>query len=117
MNFAEFFTAANGNITGGAPYEWNAFGPDAHFVEFGPNGEVQCIVDRKSTIIYAVEIFDEENNSASRWINPEFKHAFLAECVKHSVDPDEAYDGVLYEDISYHEALMRANVITASSQE
>lgn len=115
MNFAEFFTAANGNITGGAPYEWNCFGTNAHFVEFGINGEVQCIIDTKTQAIYAIEIFDEEAMSASRWINPDFKQEFLIECAKHSVDPAEAFDGVLFEDITYHEALMRANAITAST--
>jgi hypothetical protein len=37
---------------------------------------------------------------AFRWYDPEFREAYVAECKTKSVAPDEAWAGLIYEDVT-----------------
>jgi hypothetical protein len=116
MNLIELFTAANGQLSGGDEYLWNSFGPNARYVEF-KEGTITCIVDSKTMQCYAVEIFDQDNNQAWQWIEPQYRSSYLAECNQRGVDPFIAGDNIKFYSITYQDVLIKVNSLTVDNKD
>ena len=99
MNIHEVLAAGQNQIQGGSPYLWACFGQSAHLVLLGQaqGRNATAVFDRDSGTVFAVELFDQDQNRAWHWIDQLWIEPYLAECAERAVDPDEAYDDVLFE--------------------
>lgn len=97
MNLVEFLTAISYQITGGCEYCWDCFGPNAQYLD---SDDISAVFDTKTQEVYAVELCDTTTNQNFRWINPAYYGKYVAECVDRGVDPNIAYDDVLFDEVT-----------------
>lgn len=98
-NFKQLIEAANFQITGGSEYTWNSYGPHARWLDFNSsvfNVEFSLIFDCDNQTVYQASLY--LNDSAFRWINPDFVEKFKAESFAREVDPRIAYENTFYTD-------------------
>lgn len=90
MNLQAVFEATQFKISGGSPFFWTCFGPFARRITFSANDcsqdDVDVIFDANSQVVYEIEFYPTLD-TAYRWINPEFKDAFLQEYQDRGLDP------------------------------
>ena len=112
ITLAEFVEAINYKITGGSDYGWDCFGPNARYLDSnddeGFNGtySASAIFDSCDQTVYSVEVWDYVNNREYRWINPEYRDAFVNECQDKDVDPNESSDDRKYIDLDVEEDIL-----------
>jgi hypothetical protein len=98
INFDEFLDLVNHEITSGAKFLWNCYGPNARFIDCN---NVTAVYDTKTLNVYAIEI--NIGDIPYRWIQPEYKELHEYEAESKAVDPDIAYDDVKFVDVSLDE--------------
>jgi len=109
MKLEQVLKATNYAVTGGSEYQWNCW-PDARFIDFANDvadaSVVYSIVDQT---IYHFEVCakeDSDGTTAYRWMNPEFKQAYLDEAKTRNCDPDQAWDDVKWKDTDGEEDIL-----------
>jgi|CryBogDrversion2_5_1035270.scaffolds.fasta_scaffold20306_3 hypothetical protein len=106
MKLLEVITAAGGRVSGGDPYLWHCFGENAQFMEFRDvdgNGYAHCVFDTKTYEVYEVycevPLTSNEADAPAQpfhWMEQTKVMAYLDECKRMGIDPNEAYDDVKY---------------------
>jgi len=97
MKLLDIIQAAGARISGGDPYLWECYGPNANFLEFRTaqgQGYCHCVFDTKTYDVYYVYVEIPGKNQCWQWNNPSYIEAYLDECERRKVDPYEAYDDV-----------------------
>jgi len=94
MSLHDFFTLFDYKVTEGSDFCWNCFGPNSRFIELKYNDIGGCVVFSKlNQEIFQAEVYDEAKNIAYRWMPPQAKIDYFAECEKRNVPKMEAWDG------------------------
>ncbi len=98
ITIKEYLEAVDFKITGGSEYQWKCYGPNARYLDSADNEglgtySVSAIFDSVDQTVYAVELWDYENNREYRWINPGYVKAHMKACAKNNVDVYESMDG------------------------
>lgn len=102
--FQQLIEAAHFQITGGAPYQWNSFGPHARFLDFNSSEfdvEFSIVFDATNQEVFQSCLF--VNGSSFRWTNPDYLQAYKEESYSRDIDPRVVYDEVLYTDCDVFE--------------
>jgi hypothetical protein len=101
-------------IVGGSEYQWQCYGPDARYLDFESEyAHGSCIFDTVTQEIFEAQVNSkDENVRPYRWLNPDFKDDYLAECEEKSIDPNQAWDSVKWTDLEVVEDFLeKANAI------
>lgn len=88
------------NMVSGAPYLWQSYGPNARFMDFASDcgtWRISCVFHADTSRV--VEISGICGKSASTpwtWVDPEFKDGHDAEARARGVNPNIAWDNVVF---------------------
>lgn len=101
MNLQEVYQAAHGQALGKSPFTWTCWGRDCWYVAFGTPTRLwaACVADKTTARVWALELFDTEENIAWRWIDPEGWEAWQQECTARGIAIDQAWEGVAFQDL------------------
>lgn len=106
----QFLKAIQYRITGGSEFGWECYGPNSHHLDhdvgYGGRYSMSLIFDRVNQTAYEMNFVDEEKTLAYRWINPEFRDAYVAEAKRRNVNECEAYEGCDFTDVEIPEDVL-----------
>jgi len=90
----------NHKIVGGSEYYWNCY-PKSRFMDYESEyAHVSVLFSTETQVIYCAEINDKENKyKPYRWLNPEYKDAYVAEAKERGIDPNNAWDNTDWLDL------------------
>lgn len=101
MKLEQVLKAANYAVTGGSEYYWSCWA-DARYIDFESEfSHASAIYSTVDQTIYQFEVNakeDDAGTTAYRWLNPDFKQAYLDEAKTRGCDPDQAWDDVKWKD-------------------
>lgn len=105
MHLSKVNEALGHRITGGSEYHWQCYGPDVRFLDFeSEHAHASVLFDTVTQEVYEVTISSkDESIRPYRWLNPETKQDYLAECKTRNIDPHCAWDDVNYVDLETEE--------------
>jgi len=113
MKYLDVLTAAGGRCSGGDPFLWDCYGPNAQYSEFrdvNGDGYSHCVFDTKTYEVYEVHVetpvTSNVSTSALRWFNPQYVLAYTAEANARQEDMRFAWDDVLYTDVLGEEEIL-----------
>ncbi len=89
MQIIDFLNEVRPLITGGCKFEWNCYGPNARFLDFGDHSSI--VYDFETQKIYEVTFIEKQNPElyvAFKWIDSEYKKEYVKEYKKHYMDPE-----------------------------
>jgi hypothetical protein len=89
-------------FTSGDRYLWNSYGPDAVYLDIKdvqdrPIGSI--LFDSSSAEVYEITVEVPGEALCYRWINPDFENLYRKEAESKGINPDIAWDDVIYTDI------------------
>lgn len=98
MNILEILPTL-GESRGTSRFEWTCWGEHAQYIDWGgpENHIASAVFNRTNGQIYCVELFT--GTEAVRYLEPDFKDSFLAECRARDIDPQDAGEGMVYADM------------------
>lgn len=99
MKLLDVIQACHGRVSGGDPYLWDCYGPNAQYMEFrdaNGQGYAHCIFDTTTYNVYEIHTEIPGQDIAYRWINPSHEHAMLDESKSRGIDVTLAWDEVKY---------------------
>lgn len=105
MHLSKVNEALGHRITGGSEYHWQCYGPDVRFLDFeSEHAHASALFDTMTQEVYEVTLSSkDESIRPYRWLNPETKQDYLAECKTRNIDPHCAWDDVNYVDLETEE--------------
>lgn len=110
ISLKDWMECVNYRISEGSDYGWNCFGLNTYTLDSwdGDHDGVSASVvfDTEDQTVYQVEVHDYANERSYRFINQDFRDAYLDEC-KHRGVTDEAYDGVKFIDLETEEDFLQ----------
>ena len=76
-----YLEAIEYKITDGTDYGWQCYGSNARYLDSYKEDQysVGAIFDSQDQFVYAIELWDYQNNREYRWQHPNYKQAFLNE--------------------------------------
>lgn len=111
MKLFKFLKAGGHRIKDTSPFLWSCY-PDGMYMDINDiNGRevASCVFSTKDQTVYEVTATtpnDETGYSvAVRWQDPNFAKAYRNEATLRAVNPDVAWDDVLWEDVHRHTIL------------
>lgn len=102
MKLLAVIQAADGRVSGGDPYLWECYGPNAHYMEFRDDqgqGYSHCVFDTKTYDVYEIHAEVPQKDIAYRWVHPKFLNKMVSEAKRRRVNPDLAWDEVVYNEV------------------
>ena len=106
LSLKDFFEISNYNVTESTSYLWSCFGPNAQSMDYwngDHDGHSVCVIfDRKTQVVYMMEVCDYKNDRAYRIINPDYVNAYKDEVKFRNID-DVAYDDTPWIDLEIDE--------------
>ena len=98
ITLKEYLEAIDFKITGGSEFQWKCYGDTARYLDCADNEglgtySISAIFDTEDQTVYAVELWDYENDREYRWINPAYVKDHMQACITHNVDVYESCDG------------------------
>ena len=109
MKLDNIIAATGARISGGDPYMWECYGPNANYIEFrDTDGQsyAHAIYDTKNYIVYEIHIEVPGQSQAFRWLNPITKSAYYTEAERRGIDPNNAWDDVGYTHVDTEELML-----------
>lgn len=104
MYVSDLNDAFDHKISGGDNYMWSCW-PDARYIEYKSDyAYVSAVFSTVTQEVYEVNIDVDSSNWVSevqpyRWLNPDYKQAYLDEAKSRNVDPNQAWDDVKWYDL------------------
>lgn len=98
----QILAACNYEISDGTRYMWDCYGKAAHIIEFdfGDHAAAEVVFSRDTQKVFEVTVWYEDARSdAYRWIDPVVRADYDAEAAEKGVNPNEAWEGVLWQDL------------------
>lgn len=108
MNLSDVITAAGSRISNASEYLWQCFGNNAYSIDFrDTDGEecTSCTYDKEHQFVFEITVSVPGQDQCFRWINPEYREAYVNECKQRNINPSIAWDDLRYTEIS-DESLM-----------
>jgi hypothetical protein len=91
MKLNQFLTAANCNVTGGSPYQWDCYGPTAQYLDIADKDGNEiggCVFDKMTQKVYEIEVEDATSSDGIThvWRDLEFADAHEEESKRRCVE-------------------------------
>lgn len=114
MNLNEVVNAAHSKLGGSAPFTWQCWGTNAQYLELVNRGQQigSCVFDRDSGAVYAVEIFDQADRMAWRWVDPRSYDDWILEAKANNVDLTYAWEDVKFQELTDLQTLVLLDRMT-----
>jgi len=100
MTLHEIMIAASSRVCGGTEYQWQCYGSDARYIDFADTDGLEfssVVFDTKTQTVYELAVNVPGYRQAFIWRHPDFEKAHLSECQARSIEPNVAWDDVMYE--------------------
>lgn len=98
---ADIMAAVNFKVQGGGNYLWSCYGPNAQFMDFGVDENlemsVSCVFDTSNQEVYEITVCPRASKMY-RWINPQYLEVWKEECVSRKIEEELEYTDVEDED-------------------
>ena len=110
MKLTDIFNAAEGRVCNGSEFQWLCWGGAARYMDFADaDGMEFCsaVFDTKTYNVYEVELFVPGTDQCFKWINPEFKDAYLNECKVRDLHPFSALDNIYFAELTDVETVIQ----------
>lgn len=87
-------------ITGGSEYQWSCY-PHARYLDYETDhAHATVLFSTETQEVYEATVNDKDNDHKPyRWINPEYKDAYVAECESRDIDHKIAWDSTEWYDL------------------
>ena len=98
MHLGQVNEALSHRIVGGEAYQWSCYGPNARYLDFASDyANASVIFDTDTQTVYEATVDAKDDGDDNlpgpyRWMNPNTKDAYLAECKERNIEPDIAFD-------------------------
>lgn len=108
MHLSKVNEAMDHKITSGSEHGWSCW-DDARYLDYESDfAHVSVVYSTKTQIIYQAEVSVKPERWAHdmrpyRWLNPLTKDAYVAESSKRGVNPNQAWDDVMWLDLETSE--------------
>jgi len=94
MTLQQWMEATRFRITEGSEFGWRCYGSKAYNLSSwsGCNDtgySADIIFDCETQTVYEFSLVDYRTNEHYRWIKPQYREAYLAECVQRDIRPNE----------------------------
>ena len=121
MTLKDFLEAINYRITEGSRYYWDCY-PDAHQISAeiplpDDSNYAEIIFSTVDQLVYEVTASDNVNGRYYRWINPDFREAYINEAKRKGFDPDTVFDDEQYTDLEVEEDILEKLEAIATGRE
>jgi len=112
MHLNEVNVALDSRIVDGSEYQWTCW-DNGRFLNYESEyADVSIVFNSTNQVVYEANIYSKQDEKSHRWLNPEYKDAYLKEAKERNVDPNIAYDEVKFVDLDVSEDwLEKANAI------
>lgn len=100
MKLKQIIEACDYRVCDGSEYLWDSFGPNARYMQFSDQSEREhcsIVFDTKNQTVYEVTLYVPHGDLAFKWTHPDYRNAYLAECLAKNVRFNEAWDDVDYQ--------------------
>jgi hypothetical protein len=91
-------------ITEGSNYSWKAFGPNAFTIDSWDGRQdsysIHATFDKRTQLVYQVELWDYSTNKIYRCINPDYQFAVEEEYLQRGTAFETMDDDMILEDVS-----------------
>jgi hypothetical protein len=117
MQLMQAIQALEARISGGADYQWNSYGSHARFMNFVDRDGLECasiVYDTQLFRVYEMDLYVPGQPQAFRWIDPEYRANYLAECTEKNCGTDVAWDDVKYTEVDEETILQYASDIAGT---
>lgn len=101
MKLEQVNIALDHKFFNGSEFLWRCYGDNVRYMDYeSEHGTASVICDSKTQRVFECTV-DAKNRDISpyRWIDPEFKDAYEAECKERGVLPNVFCDGIKYIDL------------------
>ena len=100
MHLSKVNQALNHRISGGSEYQWDCYGYNVRFLDYESDyAHASVVFDTQTQIVYEAQVNSkDEDVKPYRWLNPDTKEKYLAECKERNIDPNNAWDNVSWVD-------------------
>jgi hypothetical protein len=94
MTLLEVLAAADEQVVGLAPWQWQCWGTNCVFMALGTDAEDwgNCVFDTETLAVFAIEAQDPASGHVLRWVDPDWREAWQQEAG--AQDLDLSTDGV-----------------------
>ena len=100
MTLHEVMIAAKSRVCGGTEYQWQCYGSNARYIDFSDTDGTEyssVVFDTKTQTVYELAVIVPGYDQAFVWRNPDFENSYLSECQTRNIEPNTAWDDVMYE--------------------
>lgn len=110
ISLKDFFDAVGYRISEGSDFSWRCYGNSAFQLDVW-NGDhdghsASVVFDLKSQLVYEISVCDYARARAYRWINPDYRDAFMQES-QDMHDANIAWDCIKFVDLEVAEDIMQ----------
>lgn len=105
MHLSQVNEALSHKIVGGSDYQWSCYGPNARYLDYASEvATASVIFDTVNQTVYEATVDpmqdgDDNLPGPYRWLNPDTKDAYLAECKERNIESDVAFDDTKWIDL------------------
>ena len=123
ITLKDFMEAIQYQITDGAEYMWECYGPNAWSLDYwnqetGVDGRsVSVVFDKQTQFVYQVEAWDQSTDVAYRWIHPDYIEDVKDEAESRGVSFEESFDGNKFTDLDVEEDILEKAAALVSGEE
>lgn len=105
MQLSEINNTFQHRITGGSDYGWDCYGSNTWSIDYTSNyAHGYVVFDTETQHVYEINVSPvTDAYKPYRYIDPEFREAHNAEAVDRNVDPNVAWDDVMWVDLETEE--------------
>lgn len=100
MHLSKVNEALDHKIVSGSEHQWDCW-DNARFLDYESDyAHASIVFNAKTQEVYVAEVNDKlDEVNPYRWLNPEYKQAYIDEANKRNIDPDLAWDNKKWYDL------------------
>lgn len=104
MHLSKVNEALSHRITGGSDYQWSCW-DNARFLDFeSENAHASVVFNTQTQEVYVAEVNDKNDSvKPYRWLNPDYKQAFIDEATTRNINHIQAWDDTNWYDLETQE--------------
>lgn len=112
ITIEEFMKVIEYRIKEGQPYQWNIYGPNAHYLNYergefsGPSVTISIVFDTRTQKVYEMEVWDGLNTREYRWIHPAYIKAYKKESKRRGLKWRQSLDDREFIDLEVEEDIL-----------
>jgi hypothetical protein len=108
-------------ITGAAEAQWDIWKGRGLYLDLGNTGfsgwSGSVLFDRDSQLIWEFTYFPKDGSKPLRWMDPNIRDGYVQESTRRGVNPNSAYDDVLFLDVEDPAQIIEAMLMAEKEED